>query len=363
MEDPEQIYEVVEQIGKNTLAGVFKAKDKRTGEVVALKVMDLGDAHEDDADVAAIIAEVGRLTKSPCPHLVRYDAARPKAATLWITLEFCEGGSVLDATRMPGGLEERHIASILHSTLLGLDYLHSNKTAHYAIKAGNILMTSGGQVKLSDFGEFEKLSHKMSKSDTFVRSPFWMAPEVIKQEGEEGPVSDIWALGIAAIEMATGSAPWADQNPMKVMFLIPKSPSPELPATFSAEFRAFVAACLTKEPDKRPTAKDLLKHAFVASAGDKTEAAVKELFARRQTFLEDEKKKRTSAGSALQQSTLQSVIYPSLARLLQACQSEEKTLAALVSVKQAFDGAERAQSGLAYSFVQQVIEVLRTNPK
>jgi len=164
----------------------------------------------------------------------------------------------------------------LKDALKGLVYLHSLRKIHRDIKAGNILLNAKGESKLADFGVSGQLSDTMAKRQTVIGTPFWMAPEVIQEVGYDVK-ADIWSLGITAIELAEGKPPYSNIHPMRAIFMIPSRPPPKLtdPDKWSSEFNEFVAKCLIKNPEQRPTSTDMLKHSFIAKA--KTPAVLEPL--------------------------------------------------------------------------------------
>ncbi|KAI9374360.1 kinase-like domain-containing protein [Aspergillus egyptiacus] len=259
--DPETLYMKQNCIGGGSFGRVYKGVDKRTGKSVAIKIIDVENAEDEVED---IIQEIAILSELNSPYVTRYHGSYLKGSSLWIVMEFCSGGSCSDLMR-PGPIPEEYIVIIIRELLKGLDYLHCDKKLHRDVKAANILLTSDGQVKLADFGVSSQLSATMTKKNTFVGTPFWMAPEVIKQSGYDYK-ADIWSLGITAIELASGEPPYSDIHPMKVLFLIPKNPPPTLQGDYSKTFKNFVELCLRRDPRERPTAKELLEHPFIKRA-------------------------------------------------------------------------------------------------
>ncbi|KNE69970.1 STE/STE20/MST protein kinase [Allomyces macrogynus ATCC 38327] len=260
----EDAFSVDEKIGQGSYGSVFRGTHKRTGAVVALKKVPI------DGDLDSLMHEITVLQACDSPAIIALHAFYVEPPALWIVMELCPAGSVADIVRATGvKLTEPHIASIAHDALVGLAYLHRHGRLHRDVKAGNVLVTAEGHCKLADFGVAGQLTDAAAKRNTVIGTPYWMAPEVIQEVGYTTK-ADIWSLGITMLELADGHPPFHNIHPMRAIFMIPTRPPPRLAneTQWSPLFRAFVARCLTKNPDLRPTAADLLADEFITQPTD-----------------------------------------------------------------------------------------------
>jgi len=249
-------------IGSGSYGQVFQARHRKSGDMVAIKMVPV----DDDQGADALEHEIDVLKKVDSQFCVGYLGTYELEGMVWIVMEYAEAGSVADLMNFcKRTLEEEEIKDVTAFVLLGLEYLHNRSIIHRDIKAGNILLNKDGQAKLADFGVAAQLSTLHSRRSTMTGAPFWMAPEVM-QETRYRERCDIWSLGITIIEMAQGKPPHHDVHPMRVVFVIPQKPPPTLekPEEYSPEMSDFLSCCLQKDPGARPSATDLMSHPFVA---------------------------------------------------------------------------------------------------
>ncbi|XP_035259822.1 serine/threonine-protein kinase TAO2-like isoform X2 [Anguilla anguilla] len=261
-EDPEKLFSDLREIGHGSFGAVYFARDIRTNEVVAIKKMSYSGKQSNEK-WQDIIKEVKFLQKLRHPNTIEYRGCYLREHTAWLVMEYCLGSAsdLLEVHKKP--LQEVEIAAITHGALQGLAYLHSHNMIHRDVKAGNILLTEPGQVKLGDFGS----ASIIAPANSFVGTPYWMAPEVIlaMDEGQYDGKVDVWSLGITCIELAERKPPLFNMNAMSALYHIAQNESPVLQSNhWSDYFRNFVDSCLQKIPQDRPTSDVLLKHRFLS---------------------------------------------------------------------------------------------------
>ncbi|XP_049897689.1 mitogen-activated protein kinase kinase kinase kinase 4 isoform X1 [Epinephelus moara] len=283
LRDPAGIFELVEVVGNGTYGQVYKGRHVKTGQLAAIKVMEVTEEEEEE-----IKLEINML-KSYSHHrnIATYYGAFIKKGPagqdhqLWLVMEYCGAGSVTDLVKKTKGncLKEDWIAYICREVLRGLSHLHSHHVIHRDIKGQNVLLTENAEVKLVDFGVSAQLDKTIGRRNTFIGTPYWMAPEVIAcDENPEATYdyrSDLWSLGITALEMAEGAPPLCDMHPMRALFLIPRNPPPKLKSKkWSKRFLSFADSCLVKNHLQRPTTDALLRHAFIRDLANERQVRI-----------------------------------------------------------------------------------------
>ncbi|KAL1215361.1 Serine/threonine-protein kinase BLUS1 [Cardamine amara subsp. amara] len=265
-------YELFEEVGEGVSATVYRARCIALNETVAVKILDLEKCRN---DLETIRKEVHIMSLIDHPNLLKAHCSFIDGSSLWIVMPYMSGGSCFHLMKSvhPEGLEQPIIATLLREVLKALVYLHRQGHIHRDVKAGNILIHSKGVVKLGDFGVSACMfdsGDRMRTRNTFVGTPCWMAPEVMQQADGYDFKADIWSFGITALELAHGHAPFSKFPPMKVLLMTLQNAPPRLDherdKKFSKSFKELIAACLVKDPKRRPTSAKLLKHPFFKHA-------------------------------------------------------------------------------------------------
>ncbi|KAI9239213.1 MAG: kinase-like domain-containing protein [Podila humilis] len=260
--DPTKLYRSLVKIGQGASGGVYTAYQVGTNLSVAIKQMNLEQQPKKDL----IINEILVMKESSHKNIVNYIDSFLYRGDLWVVMEYMEGGSLTEVVTT-NEMGDPQIGAVCRETLLGLEHLHSKGVIHRDIKSDNVLLALNGDIKLTDFGFCAQLKESQGKRTTMVGTPYWMAPEVVTRK-EYGPKVDIWSLGIMAIEMLEGEPPYLNENPLRALYLIATNGTPALqhPEKLSPDFTDFLAQCLEVDPEKRPTATELLRHPFLTRA-------------------------------------------------------------------------------------------------
>ncbi|KAF9964652.1 signal transducing kinase of the PAK [Mortierella alpina] len=260
--DPTKLYRNLVKIGQGASGGVYTAYQVGTNLSVAIKQMNLEQQPKKDL----IINEILVMKESSHKNIVNYIDSFLYRGDLWVVMEYMEGGSLTEVVTT-NEMGDPQIGAVCRETLLGLEHLHSKGVIHRDIKSDNVLLALNGDIKLTDFGFCAQLKESQGKRTTMVGTPYWMAPEVVTRK-EYGPKVDIWSLGIMAIEMLEGEPPYLNENPLRALYLIATNGTPALqhPEKLSSDFTDFLAQCLEVDPEKRPTATELLRHPFLTRA-------------------------------------------------------------------------------------------------
>ncbi|XP_069388190.1 mitogen-activated protein kinase kinase kinase kinase 4 isoform X7 [Paralichthys olivaceus] len=283
LRDPAGIFELVEVVGNGTYGQVYKGRHVKTGQLAAIKVMDVTEEEEEEIKLEINMLKSYSHHRNIATYYGAFIKKEPAGQDhqLWLVMEYCGAGSVTDLVKKTKGncLKEDWIAYICREVLRGLSHLHSHHVIHRDIKGQNVLLTENAEVKLVDFGVSAQLDKTIGRRNTFIGTPYWMAPEVIACDENPDATydyrSDLWSLGITALEMAEGAPPLCDMHPMRALFLIPRNAPPKLKSKkWSKRFLSFVDNCLVKNHLHRPTTDALLRHAFIRDLANERQVRI-----------------------------------------------------------------------------------------
>jgi serine/threonine protein kinase len=267
--DPKEVFAKIAPIGQGACGSVFVARKRNGQGVIALKKVKPNN----EAEVMALTMEIRMMCCTRHPNLIKCYETYNWAGHMWISMEYMDGGSLADALgnfqEIQEPMNEGEIAYILREVLQGLKFMHDMKRLHRDIKSDNVLVGRDGKLKLCDFGFCAELTEERAKRTTCVGTPYWMAPELIRQREYDYKV-DIWSVGILAIECAEWEPPRMEEDPSRAMFLISTQPPPKLQDRnrWSTEYHDFLSRCLHENSSKRANAAELLDHPFLRKACD-----------------------------------------------------------------------------------------------
>lgn len=271
-------YQRTKVIGQGKFGTVYKGYHKKTRQTVAIKVLELDTKENEVTDVQQEIQFLAALKNTP--NVTHYHGSFLDDTKLWIIMDFCAGGSLRTLLK-PGVFEERHISIIVREVLLALLAVHKLGVIHRDLKAANILVTKEGLVQLCDFGVAAQLTANALKRTTIAGTPFWMAPEVIREGAQYNAKADIWSLGITIYELATGNPPYCDKGATWAMTMIEKLTPPRLEGReYPTALKECIALCLDENPEERPSADDVLKCKLIKQYKNLPTSILKDLVSR-----------------------------------------------------------------------------------
>ncbi|KYN33316.1 Neither inactivation nor afterpotential protein C [Trachymyrmex septentrionalis] len=374
IQDPGKRYALKDRIGTGIYGDVYEGIDHQAGnKKVAIKIQKL------TPETQSFIVEEYRILRDFAGHpnlpdfYGIYRKRSPKKSDydeIWFVMELCEGGTIMDLVRgiiaSDKRIQEEHIAFILKEVIKALIHLHEHNVIHRDIRGNNIVLTKEGEVKLVDFGLSRTMKNEFEKRRTYIGSPSWMAPEMIgsKDSGVDSGYDsriDVWAIGITAIEVADGKAPFQDMHPTRALFQIIRNPPPTLyrPANWSKNLNDFISECLEKNPENRPYMMEIIEHPFLSELPENDYPLTQEIKALTMNLSEKGKKQRKT----------ESIVHQDFLKTHQNEPPEQmltEDLAALDTLTEDVildELRDRLQRGEYHTFIGDILLILNPNEK
>ncbi|OLL21844.1 Serine/threonine-protein kinase nak1 [Neolecta irregularis DAH-3] len=283
--DVTKLYTRHELVGRGSYGSVYKGIHNPTKQIVAIKVLSLDTEEDAIEDIQREITLLSQLKQADAQNVTRYHGCHLNGSRLWIIMDYCTGGSIRTLMKC-GRIEERYMSIIIREVLSAFSYIHKAGIIHRDVKAANILIANDGRVQLCDFGVAAQVAANQMKRSTFVGTPYWMAPEVITEGKTYNFKADIWSLGVTVYEIAVGNPPFADQEPMRAVWLIPREPPTKLEGPqFSIFMKEFVALCMRESAEDRPIAEELMKAKFIKQYTKLSTIVLQELISRYELWI------------------------------------------------------------------------------
>lgn len=267
-----------DEIGRGAFGRVYMALIEDTGELIAVKQVKLSKYDDNMQLILSMEHEIALMETLRHPNIVHLLGTQRKGNKFNILMEYVPGNSLDKILGKFGSFSEKVIKSYTAQLLSALAYCHASNVVHRDIKAKNILVDTKGTLKLADFGSAKRFEHVMGKaapSLSYNYTPLWTAPEVLT--GRYDSKVDIWSLGCVIVEMGTGQPPWSEckfENPFRALYHIGNSnTTPKLPKKLSPLGIEFLKLCLTRDPEERPSAAELLQHPWIVGGEAEVAAA------------------------------------------------------------------------------------------
>lgn len=268
--------QLCEEVGRGGFGVVYRGIIRNTGQIVAVKELDL---EHDLADIYEINQEIKILSECQLAQITAYLGCVVNGLKLWLVMEFADGGLLYELLQDGPILDENLVANIAREVLLALDYLHRQGKIHRDLKSQNILFTRKGDVKLTDFGVSTQLFSSLSRRNTTVGTPYWMSPEVIvDSSGGHNHEADIWSLGCCVYEICTGKPPLQERlSPMQALRTIScyktesdfwQAVDVDMLGSFLPSLHDFLRRCMIVDPANRPSAASLLTHCLIKESNN-----------------------------------------------------------------------------------------------